>query len=496
MFTLDRNSPVALSDQIEARLRELVARGQLPAGARLTSIRQLASELAVSPNTVITAYDRLVAGGVIDARGTAGYFVNPRQGTMPEEVSLEAGEEQEPVWLAQQANDQRAGVLLASSGALPPAWLEDAVPAAAVQRALARSSAGMASRCPPQGMPELRERLALMLRGLGIPVDAGRILTTYGGTHAIDMICRSFLKPGDAVLVEDPGYFLMFGRLHQEGLRVLPVARRHDGIDLEQLEATCREHRPRLSFLQTTLHNPTGWGSSAANLHKLLVLAKQYGFLIAEDDVQGHFHPGQPTRLAALSGLDGVIYYSSFCKALSPALRMGYIAADPALLKPLLRHKIQTVLTTPALNELVMLEVLAAGRWRKHLDRLQRRLSAARHASEKQLAAAGMRFDHPGEGGLFLWGELPAGVDIDLLVQDAMRNKILLVRGAAFFADGTDDPHIRFNVAMCQAPAVADYLREKLSPHARSRSLPPEGVGREPTGGAGSAAPLSLVRRG
>jgi DNA-binding transcriptional MocR family regulator len=73
-----------------------------------------------------------------------------------------------------------------------------------------------------------------------------------------------------------------------------------------------------------------------------------------------------------------------------------------------------------------------------------------------------MRFDHPGEGGLFLWGELPEGVDIDLLVQDAMRNKILLVRGAAFFAEGNDDPHIRFNVAMCQAPAVADYLRERL----------------------------------
>ena len=479
MFPLDRGSPVALADQIEARLRELVARGQLAAGARLASIRQFAGELAVSPNTVVTAYDRLVAAGVIDARGTAGYYVNPLQGAMPEPEALEAGEEQEPVWLAQQANDQRAGVLLASSGALPPAWLEDAVPAAAVQRALARSPAGMASRCPPQGLPELRERLAAMLRGFGIPVDAGRILTTYGGTHAIDMICRTFLQPGDAVLVEDPGYFLMFGRLRQDGLRVIPVARRHDGIDLAQLDAACREHRPKLAFLQTTLHNPTGWSSSAANLHKILVLAQQHGFLIAEDDVQGHFHPGQPTRLAALSGLDRVLYYSSFCKALSPALRLGYIAADPVLLRPLLRQKIHTVLTTPALNELVMLEVLAAGRWRKHLDRLQRRLAAARHASQTQLESAGVTFEQPGEGGLFLWGELPAGVDIDLLVQDAYRNKILLVRGAASLADGGADPHIRFNVAMCQAPAVADYLR--TSPHARSRPLP---------------APLNLVRGG
>ncbi len=466
MFTLDRASPVALADQIEARLRELVERGQLPAGARLTSIRQLASELAVSPNTVITAYDRLVAAGVIDARGTSGYFVNAMQGALPEEVALEAGEEQEPVWLAQQANDQRAGVVLASSGALPPAWIEDAVPAAAVQRALARSAAGMASRCPPQGLPELRERLATMLRGNGIPVDAGRVLTTYGGTHAIDLICRSFLKPGDTVVVEDPGYFLMFGRLRQEGIRVVPVARRHDGIDLAQLEAACREHKPRLAFLQTVLHNPTGWSSSAANLHKVLVLAQQYGFLVAEDDVQGHFHPnpGQATRLASLSGLERVIYYSSFCKALSPALRIGYVAADPALLKPLLRQKIYSVLTTAALNEYVLLEVLAAGRWRKHLDRLQRRLASARHASAGLLAAAGIRFDHPGDGGLFLWGEVPEGVAIDQLVQDAGRQKILLARGAAFLADGADDPHIRFNVAMCQNPVVADFLRSRFEP--------------------------------
>jgi len=472
MFRLDRDSATPLADQIEAQLRALVESGQLPRGARLASIRQLAAELSVSPNTVVLAYDRLAAAGIIDARGTAGYYVHEARGDAPDEAAavLEAGDIQEPVWLAQQANDQRSGLLLASSGALPPAWMEDGVPAAAVQRALARSTSGMASRCPPQGMPELRERIALLLRGLGVPVDAGRVLTTFGGTHAIDLICRSFLKPGDAVIVEDPGYFLMLGRLKQAGLRVVPVARRHDGIDLEQLAAACREHRPKLAFLQTVLHNPTGWGSTPANLHKVLVLAREHGFLIAEDDVQGHFQTAPATRLAALSGLERVIYYSSFCKALSPALRLGWVAADPALLKPLMREKIYSVLTTPALNELVLLEVLAAGRWRKHLDRLCARLAAARHASLRQLRTAGIAFDHPGECGLFLWGELPAGVDVDELVADAGRNQIVLARGAAFSADHrAADPHIRFNVAACQAPRVADYLRERLQAIVKAR---------------------------
>jgi DNA-binding transcriptional MocR family regulator len=471
MFSLDRDSPTPLADQIEARLRALIEARQLPPGARLTSIRQLAARLGVSPNTVVIAYDRLVAAGVIDSRGTAGFYVCESAAPLAEaDALLEAGEEQEPVWLAQQANDQRAGMLLASSGALPASWLEDAIPATLVQRALSKSNAGMASRCPPQGLPELRERIALLLRSQGIAADAGRVLTTYGGTHAIDLICRTLLQPGDTVLVENPGYFLMFGRLRQAGLRIVPVARRPEGIDLEQLEAACREHRPRLLFIQSVLHNPTGWGSSAANLHRVLMLAQRHGFLVAEDDVQGHLHPGTPTRLAQLSGLDRVIYYSSFCKAMSPALRLGYIAAEPALLKALMREKIYSVLTTAALNEFVLLEVLAAGRWRKHLDRMQLKIAAARAASTRQLRQAGLLLDHPAEGGLFLWGAVPSGVDVDLLVKDAYRNAIVLARGATFTADGASDPHLRFNVVFSQQPRLAQYLQQRFGAVASARA--------------------------
>jgi DNA-binding transcriptional MocR family regulator len=462
VFSLDRESPVPLADQIEARLRALIDAGSLPAGARLGSIRQFATQLGVSPNTVVVAYDRLVAAGLVESRGTAGFFVSERNPAAGDPAWLEAGEEQEPVWLAQQANDQRAGVLLASSGALPASWLADAVPATALQRAVGRHEAGMAARCPPQGLPELRERIAALLRGQGIAVDAGRLLTTWGGTHAIDLILRAFTQPGDAVLVENPGYFLMFGRLRQAGLRVVPVARRPDGIDLEQLEAACREHRPRLLLAQTVLHNPTGWSSTPANLHRVLRIAQQHGVLVAEDDVQGHFHPGHPARLAQLSGLEQTIYYSSFCKALSPALRLGYIAAEPPLLKRLLREKIYSVLTTAALNELVLLELLAAGRWRKHLDRLQAKLGTARNAAARQLRQSGILLDHPGEGGLFLWGAVPHGVSVDELVKDAYRNGILLVRGATFRADGEDDPHIRFNVVFSQHAKLATYLGERL----------------------------------
>lgn len=471
MFTLDRDSPVPLADQIEARLRALFESGQLSAGAKLPSIRTLARQLGASPNTIVTAYDRLVAAALIESRGTAGFFVCEAAAQQPFQAQLEAGEEHDPVWFVQQAHDQRAGVLPASSGALPVSWLEDAIPATVVQRGLARANGGMAARCPPQGLPELRERLAAFMRGQGLAVDASRVLTTHGGTHAIDLVCRAFLQPGDAVMVENPGYFLLFDRLRQMGVRLVPITRRPDGPDLAQIEAACAEHRPRLFFVQSVLHNPTGWGSSAANLHRVLGLADRHGFLLAEDDVQGHFHPGHATRLAQLSELRGVIYYSSFCKALSPALRLGYVAAEPQWLKPLLREKILSVLTTPALNEYVLLELLSTGRVRKHIDRLQQKLGAARGQATKQLRGAGVLLDHPGEGGLFLWGTVPHGVDVDELVKDAYRNGILLSRGGTFMADGASDPHLRFNVIFSQHARLAEYLSQRLAAMSSARRV-------------------------
>ena len=86
-----------------------------------------------------------------------------------------------------------------------------------------------------------------------------------------------------------------------------------------------------------------------------------------------------------------------------------------------------------------------------------------RGQATQQLRQAGVLLDHPGEGGLFLWGALPAGVDVDGVVREAFRNGILLVRGATFAADGAQDSHIRFNAAFSQQPRLADFLRDQLS---------------------------------
>jgi DNA-binding transcriptional MocR family regulator len=221
--------------------------------------------------------------------------------------------------------------------------------------------------------------------------------------------------------------------------------------------------------MQNTLHNPTGWTAPPANLHRVLTLAERCGVLIAEDDVYGHLLPGQATRLAQLSSLSRVIYYASLCKVLSPTLRMGYVAAEPALLKPLLKHKIYASLTGSALNEAILLELLAAGRVRKHFERLQGQLATARNATIRQLGAAGITFDSPGEAGLFLWGRVPDGVDVDVLARDAWQQGILLAGGAMFSPAGPASPCLRFNVVLGQHVRLTRYLEQRLGAIAQGR---------------------------
>jgi DNA-binding transcriptional MocR family regulator len=470
VIALDRDSPLPLPVQIERQLVAQLEQGRLVPGMRLPSIRQLAAQLGVSPNTVVVAYDRLVGEGWLEPRGTAGYFVAGVAGKGEDEAGLlEAGVGQDPVWLVQQANEQPEGMLQVGGGGLPASWLQDAVPRAVLQRAFDSLPGGMATRCSPQGWPPLRERLALMLRSQGIAAEPGRILTTCGATQAIDLLCRAFVQPGDAVVVEDPGYHLLRARLLDAGARIVPVPRRPDGLDLACLEAVLQAHRPRIAFVQTRLHNPTGWTADVGNLHRLLVLAQRHGLVIAEDDVYGQLAPGSAATLAQLSGLSGVIHYASFCKTLSPALRVGYVVAEPRWLQPLLRQKIFASLSAGALNEAVIAELLAGGRVRKHMERLQQRLGAARNASLQLLQGLGVEFDAPAQGGLFLWGRLPAGVALEPLVKDAWAQGIVLAGGPAFSASAEHAASIRFNVVHAQHVRLGRYLQGRLDLLAAAR---------------------------
>jgi DNA-binding transcriptional MocR family regulator len=463
VFELDRASSLPLVEQVVERMGSLIQRGQLAEGARLPSIRKLSQLVGASAFTIVDAYDRLVARGLIESRAGRGFFVVRRPAFAAlATIEVSAETRSDAVALTRLMLSSSKAVIAAGSGHLPPGWLMEDVATSMLARLTQSRRPEAWLPCPPQGLPALREQLAVRLVQRGIAASPAHIVTTFGATQAFDLIARALLSPGDAVLVEDPGFFVLFSQLRGHHVRLIPVPRRADGPDLAALEAACRAHRPRAYFLQTVLQNPTGYTMPAASGHRILSLAETYGFAIVEDDVYGDLHEGPAVRLAQLDGLRHVIYVSSFTKLVGPTVRTGFVAAQAALVEQLIERKVLSVLSHSALLESVVLAVLESGRYPKHLLEVRTRLARARHDARIVLERAGITFDDGG-GGVFLWGRIPDRVDADALVQRARAESILLARGALFSPEGACRQWLRFNAAHSAAPELERFLHAALA---------------------------------
>jgi DNA-binding transcriptional MocR family regulator len=463
MFELSRDSAVPLVDQICERVTQLVRHGQLPGGARLPSIRRLARQVGASPFTVVDAYDRLVARGLLESRAGRGFFVTQRRLSAPL-VAVEALGDPgtDALALTRMCLAPAADVVAAGSGFLPESWLLEAASSAALTRLARRRRSQPWLPCAPQGLPELREQIAARLVQHGIAASAAHIVTTYGASQAFDLLARILFAPGDAVLVEDPGYFVLFEQLRAHHVRLIPVPRRADGPDLAALEAACRAHRPRAFFMQTLVHNPTGSSVDPAHCHRILTLAEQFGFAVVEDDVYGDLYEGPAVRLAQIDALRHVIYVGSYTKLIGPSLRVGYVAADAALISQLVERKVLSVLSGSTLLECFVSEVLDGGRYKRHVEQTRSRLARMRRDARAALESAGIEFDAPLGEGMFLWGRVPDTVAVDELVRRARDHSILLARGSLFSPDRGCVQWLRFNVAHSNSPPLVQFLRAAL----------------------------------
>jgi DNA-binding transcriptional MocR family regulator len=456
MFQVVRNSPQPLGDQLVEEVSRLIESGRLPEGFRLPSVRQLARRAGVSPYTVTTAFQRLSAKGLIQARAGTGYFV-ARVRRQVARVEMGPAPSLDPVLgFTRNLLEQESVVVPAGSGFLPREWLAEGIAPAALSR-FSKSAAAVES-APLQGDGALRELLAERLRIANIPVAARHLVVTFGASHAFDLIATTLLTRGDAVLVEDPGYFVLPAQLRSRGLRVIAVPRLADGADLEALETAARLHNPRMMFTQTLLHNPTSTSASAARCHGILKIAERYNFLVTEDHVYTDLASPHSLSLAQIDELQRVIYVGSFTKVLGPGLRVGFVATRDELVRPLVEGKLLGVLSGSALVEFVLREVLDGGKYRRHIERLRDRVAKARAEAARALASAGLMVESSGGEGIFVWARLPSSIDPDRLALDAQAQGILLAKGALFSPTGQYGEWLRFNVAYAADPVLIRFL--------------------------------------
>ncbi|MEH3147856.1 MAG: PLP-dependent aminotransferase family protein [Methylobacterium frigidaeris] len=449
---------------METIRRRMASRALVP-GEKLPSIRGLAASLHVSPSTVVEAYDRLAAEGLIRSRPGSGFYAS---GPVPPLALAEIGPRLDraldPFWVSRQSLDADAAMPKPGCGWLPAEWM----PNAALRRAargLARADdAVLAYYGSTRGPLALRRLLARGFAEEGLDVGPDQILLTGSGTQAIDLICRFLLRPGDTVLIDDPGYFNFQALLRAHRVGIVGVPHTASGPDPDRFAEAVAAHRPRLYLTNSALHNPTGATLSPAVAHRVLNAAAAHDVTIVEDDIFAEFEPDPSPRLAALDGLARVIRIGSFSKTLSASVRCGYVAARPDWIEALVDLQVATSFggVSPVAAALV-LGVLGDGGYRKHLDALRRRLAGARREVAARLDPLGIRPWLMPRGGFYLWCRLPEGGDAAALARSALREGVVLAPGDVFSVSQTASGLMRFNVAQMGDPRVFPVLERALA---------------------------------
>ncbi|MFN3303916.1 MAG: PLP-dependent aminotransferase family protein [Roseateles sp.] len=468
-----RGASQPLAAQLAERYAQRIRERLLLPGTRLPSVRECARQHGVSPHTVVAAYDQLQAAGLLEARRQRGFFVresraaaarSPRPAAaLPRQAPMDATALIRGMFEADAARSPGLGTL-------PADWLDPTLLQSALRRLHQGEADGLqVSYGDPSGDVRLRAALSQRLADLGIHANPAQILTTNGATHALDLLIRTQLQPGDAVLVDDPGWAIIYARLTQAGVRLLPVPRGASGPDLDVLAALARQHAPRAYLTVSVLHNPTGHSIDLAGAHKLLRLADELDFHIVEDDSYGFLAPEHLPRLAALDGLRRVTYVSGFSKVLTPAWRVGYLAAAPDKLTALTDTKLLDGLTSSPVLERAVALCLEQGRLRRHAQRLRERLAQARQRVAALAARQGFRWAAPPDG---LFGWLDVGVDTERVAQPLLDAGWLVAPGALFSATRAPGSLMRVNMATSQDPAFWGALRAAAD-DIRSPTTPP-----------------------
>jgi 2-aminoadipate transaminase len=270
-------------------------------------------------------------------------------------------------------------------------------------------------------------------------VDPAQVIVTNGSMQADAFLFDALVEPGDAVIVERPTYDRTLLGLRQRGAEIVPVDLESDGLDVEALAGLLEGGlRPKLAHIIPNFQNPAGYTLSREKRDRLLELAREYDFIVFEDDpyVELRFAgPTLPTMLS-LDEEDRVVYASSFSKTVCPGIRVGYLVGPAELIARIVRSATNTYISPNMVAQSIVNQFVRTGRIRGSIETvkaaLRERAGRLAEALNRELPEA--RFV-PTEGGYFMWVDLPDDVDVDAVFTAAGERGVAFVKGSDFLLE-------------------------------------------------------------
>lgn len=316
------------------------------------------------------------------------------------------------------------------------------------------------------GLPALREYIAANQVAAGIRTSPAQVVTTCGGNHAIDLVLRRFTSAGDPVIVEEPGYYPLYAKLKLAGIKAIPVPRGPRGPDLAALDEAARTSQARLYFTQSLAQNPTGCSLDLPTAHGILQVAEKRDLLVIDDDPFIDLPGTSGVRLASMDQFQRVIQIGTYAKLLSPALRSGYLIADPDTAGSLAELKMITMVASSVYVEKLIAESIRSRRYEKHLTRFARRLKQERESGMERFRTMGFEIYGNPDAGLYGWLMLPNAIDDLKIAAEAAEEGIFLAPGSLFrVAEGRSEPAMRINWTRVNDSRFFSFLRGIRNKH-------------------------------
>jgi GntR family transcriptional regulator/MocR family aminotransferase len=468
---LDPGSQTPLYQQLFDAIAGLIDRGALADGHRLPPTRALAQRLGAHRNTVVRAYRELEDAGFVVSTVGRGTFVQRPEGGIaaapaaPPSASgiawgslMSRASGVEPLRRAERFAQAVAGVHAIHLSRLVPS--DDLFPDQLFRRCLDHVLSTLGARAlgyaPRTGVARLREQIAADLVHQGVSTTPDDVLITSGSQHALDLLARVLVNPGDALIVNTATFTGALSAFTAAGARMLTVPSDEEGPELPALERLGRVGAKAL-YLMPGCQNPTGHSISLQRRKGVVEWSRRNGVPIIEDDYLSDLHlDGEPPP--PLRAFDGdVIYVGTYSKKLIPALRVGYVVAPPAVRARLEPLK-QASDMGSALIQYALAEFLERGYLRAHLSRTLPEYRKRRDALEQSLRQhlpEGVRFRRPSSG-LILWVPLPGGVDPQAVFEAARELGVLVMPSSMNRAGDTVEPGVRLTFCAESAEKLAE----------------------------------------
>ena len=478
MIHLDRASSTPLYLQLYKNIRRAVLTGQLAAGTRLPSTRDLATSLGVSRNTVTSAFDQLLAEGYIEGKVGAGTYVaeidvapahkpvRPLSASIPLPSAL-SQRGQKMLALRETILRYRHDPIRAFRPGVPAL---DAFPVEVWSKLMTQrwryAQSDLLSYGDPCGYRPLRECIAEYLRlSRAMRCEAEQVIIVSGSQQALDITARVLLDPGDAAWMEDPGYSGARNVFLGADVNLVPVPIDEQGLNVKA--GKLKHPDAKLIYVTPSHQFPLGYSMSLSRRLELLQWAQQSGAWIIEDDYDSEYrYQGHP--LAALQGLDEtgcVIYMGTFSKVLFPSLRLGYLVVPPGLVDAFAAARALSDRHSPLFDQAVLTDFITEGHFNRHLRRM-RRLYAERQSA--LISAIQGQLSHylnvqPCATGMHLIGWLPRGVDDRVVSQHLLQHGITAPALSAYCLEAPAQGGLVLGYAAIDVPAIRRSVGQMAS---------------------------------